>query len=373
MNQTEPLLFTVPLSFTAHGLAQSQAQHQPAPRAKQTYLNALAVYAVDYYLRCLGIETDPTQADWRDPVISKFMSIADLRLAAGGKLECCVVLPGDQALEVSADAWEDRDGYMVVQLDTMLKMATLLGFTAQPVSQLPLTQLRSLAEFPSYLAQMQAASLAALSPAIVSPAIAPSETPSEAPSETLAETLAETLTSAEILAETSADHAMIPSDISGSGISGSVGNTKMAIRLRNWLEGTIEAGWQSLEAVLGDDRLPVPVRSGQPFAITVRQAKLLDTGIDLGGHAVVLSLAITVNPDTSMNVLVQLYPQPGTARLPANVRLVMLTETGEVVQQVWAREQDNYIQLKHFRGEAGDIFEIQVWLDDLCIAESFIL
>lgn len=350
MNQTEPLLFTVPLSFTAHGLAQSQAQHQPTHRAKQTYLNALAVYAVDYYLRCLGIETDPTQADWCDPVISKFMSIADLGLAVGGKLECCVVLPGDQALEVSADAWEDRDGYMAVQLDTTLKMATLLGFTAQPVSQLPLTQLRSLAEFPSYLAEMQA-----VSSAIVSPAIAPPET--------LAETLAETAT----------DHAMIPSDISGSVISGSVGNTKMAIRLRNWLEGTIEAGWQSLEAVLGDDRLPVPVRSGQPFAITVRQAKLLDTGIDLGGHAVVLSLAITVNPDTSMNVLVQLYPQPGTARLPVNVRLVMLTETGEVVQQVWAREQDNYIQLKHFRGEAGDIFEIQVWLDDLCIAESFIL
>jgi hypothetical protein len=149
---------------------------------------------------------------------------------------------------------------------------------------------------------------------------------------------------------------------------------KQVIHLRNWVEGIVDAGWQSLEEIVGGDRLNlVPVRGTQPFEITVRHAKLLDTGMELGDHAVVLSLAITVNPDTSMNVLVQLYPKPGTSRLPANVRLVMLTEAGEVIQQVCAREQDNYIQLKHFRGEAGDIFEIQVCLDDLCIAESFVL
>ncbi|NJL19827.1 MAG: DUF1822 family protein [Leptolyngbyaceae cyanobacterium SM1_3_5] len=86
-----------------------------------------------------------------------------------------------------------------------------------------------------------------------------------------------------------------------------------------------------------------------------------------------LSLAITLNLDTSMNVLVQTYPAPGHAHLPPNLKLLMMSETGDRLQEVCSREQDNYIQLKHFRGEAGDSFDIQVRLDHVSITESFVL
>ena len=65
---TEPLLFTVPLSFEAHSIAQHfQRQQSPTQKAKQVYLNTLAVYAVDFYLRCLGFELNPEQSDSRNP------------------------------------------------------------------------------------------------------------------------------------------------------------------------------------------------------------------------------------------------------------------------------------------------------------------
>ncbi|MCU0566843.1 MAG: DUF1822 family protein [Oculatellaceae cyanobacterium Prado106] len=147
-------------------------------------------------------------------------------------------------------------------------------------------------------------------------------------------------------------------------------NLPPKINLRKWLEGTVEAGWQLLDKP--DSPAFVAVRSSDQFEITVRQAKLIDVGIDLGNHSVVLSLAITLNPDTSMNVRVQVHPA-SQAHLPPNLKLAMLSETAEVLQEVCAREQDSYIQLRHFQGEAGDSFDIQLSLGQIQILESFIL
>lgn len=310
MNQTvKPLSFTVPLSFEAHAVAQQQSPHQ------QTYLKALAVYAVEFYLRCLGIETDPDQSDWRDPWMAKFIDVADLWLKPYGKLECCVLLPDAEVLSISPDAWTERIGYMAVQFAPNLKSATLIGFTPMPVTNLPLAELQSLGQFLVYL------------------------------------------------------QSLVISDASAA-----ISTNPPMTNLRKWLEGVVEAGWQQIEAVLGGGQMQmVAVRSQNHYEITVRQAKLIDVGMALDGQSVVLSLAITLNPDTSMNVLVQTYPASKSSYLPPDLKLTMLSETGELLQEVRSREQDSYIQLRHFRGEAGDSFEIQVSLNEVCISESFIL
>ncbi|MBW4464029.1 MAG: DUF1822 family protein [Pegethrix bostrychoides GSE-TBD4-15B] len=306
MNQTVALTgFTVPLSYEAHAIAQ---------QSPQLYLKALTVYAVELYLRCLGIEADPGQSDWRDPWMAKFIDVADLWVEPYGKLECCTVLPGAERLHVAADAWADRIGYLAVQFDPSLKSATLLGFTPTPSAELPLTELQPLDQFPLYLQRLSPENQRA------------------------------------------------------------VGSNRQIIRLRKWLTGIAETGWQTFEEVLGDSqRQMATVRSPEQFEIAVRQAKLIDVGMDLGEQSVVLSLAITLNPDTSMNVLVQTYPAPGSSYLPPNLKLTMLSETGDHLQEVCSRAQDSYIQLRHFRGEAGDSFDIQITIDHASISESFIL
>jgi hypothetical protein len=147
-------------------------------------------------------------------------------------------------------------------------------------------------------------------------------------------------------------------------------NFNPVVNLRDWLDGVVEVGWQVVAAPEGTR--PIAVRASDHFAITVRQAKLLDVGMDLGDHSVVLSLAITLNHDTSMNVLVQIHPTLGQRYLPSGLKLKMLNET-MVLQEVCSRQQDSYIQLRHFRGEAGDSFDIEVILDQVSIVESFIL
>jgi hypothetical protein len=58
-NLSESLTFTVPLSSSAHHLAEQFCRQQSnQKKAKQVYLNTLAVSAVNFYLRCMGVETD---------------------------------------------------------------------------------------------------------------------------------------------------------------------------------------------------------------------------------------------------------------------------------------------------------------------------
>lgn len=152
----EPLIFTVPLSFEAHSLAEKFRRQQSSPqKAKQVYLNTLAVYAVDFYLRCLGIETEIERSDSRNPLSLKFMTVADLWVKSIGRLECCSVFPESTVLQIVDEVRTDRIGYVVVKFERSLKEATIVGFTPTAVAELPLSQLRTLAEFLEYLNQLQ--------------------------------------------------------------------------------------------------------------------------------------------------------------------------------------------------------------------------
>ncbi len=287
-------------------------RHLSQPNARQPYLKALAVYAVEFYLRCLGISASSEQSDWRAPWLAKLIDVADLWVEPYGKLECCVLWPDAELLPIADDAWADRIGYMAVQLEPTLKAATLLGFTPTPSPNLPLSELQSLEQFPAYLQSLPSPAATPAQPAVA--------------------------------------------------------------RLRLWLEGAVENGWCSLEDLLGVAQMPrLAVRTQNQYEITVRQAKLIDVGMVLGEQSVVLSLAITLNPDTSMNVLAQVYPNLQAKHLPPQLQLAMLSETGELLQEVCSREQDNYIQLRHFRGEAGDSFELRISLGQISVSESFIL
>lgn len=306
MSQTsEQLTFTVPLSFEAHALAQEFRRLQSSSqKAKQIYLNTLAVYAVDHYLHCLGFETDVKQSDSRNPVYLKIMDVADLWVKQLGRLECRPVLPESQVCQIPPDAWSDRIGYIAVQMSQSLKQATLLGFTQTAAAEIPLSQLRSLTELPEYLNQIR---------------------------------------------------------------------QPVAVNLQAWLRGFVETSWQTVEAVLGQNQLSLaPVRQVDSLQPTINRAKLIDLGMQLGEQAVVLAIAVAQVSHEKVKVSFQVRPRSGETYLPANLRLVMLSESNEVIQEVQSRSQDNYIQLRRFDGQPGDQFQIQIALNDVIVTESFI-
>nr|MCU0547696.1 DUF1822 family protein [Oscillatoriaceae cyanobacterium Prado104] len=137
----EPITFTVPLSFEAHDIAQQCAKKSIPTRFKQVYLNTLAVYAVDSYLRCMGLETNLEKSESRDSLMLKFVDVADLDVAGIGKIECRPVLPDSQICRVPSDAWEDRIAWVAVQLNQSLTEATLLGFARSTAAEIPVAEL----------------------------------------------------------------------------------------------------------------------------------------------------------------------------------------------------------------------------------------
>jgi hypothetical protein len=151
--EIEAWTFTVPLALEAHAQAEQFRRSQPNPhKAKQVYLNTLAVYAVNTYLQCRGFETDLDKSASYDPVMQMLMDTADLVVKNRGKLECRPVLPDAEVVCVPAEVWEERIGYVAVQMHESLREATLLGFVKKVArSELPLSQLRSLEELPRYL------------------------------------------------------------------------------------------------------------------------------------------------------------------------------------------------------------------------------
>ena len=157
MNQTSVNpSFVVPLSFAAHQIAEQQLQQQINPQqSKRAYLNALAVYAVDYYLRCMGWEPDPQSSDRYNSLFQKFMDVADLRVPGLGRLECRPVLPDREVCEIPIEAWKDRIGYIAVQLNQSLRQAEILGFVSTPVAAIPLDRLQPLDDLLLHLEQIQ--------------------------------------------------------------------------------------------------------------------------------------------------------------------------------------------------------------------------
>lgn len=148
-----------------------------------------------------------------------------------------------------------------------------------------------------------------------------------------------------------------------------VGHQKRIItKLSQWLQGVFEEGWQAIDTLINPEaNLALRIRSVEEG---VKRCKLIDLGMQLGNQTVALLVNIT-ETEEKLGILIQLHPTGGKRYLPPNLKLTLLSNPGKILQQVQARGQDNYIQLKPFKGEAGKCFSIEVSLLDISARQDF--
>jgi hypothetical protein len=154
-SQSEILPITIPLitRLKAEQFCRYQAQKS---KAKQVYLNTLAVSVVNSYLNLIGWSTNLEASDSWNPILQTMMDVADLLIPNYGKLECRVVLDDQDTVIIPPEVWSERIGYVIVRLNKFLNQATILGFIRQVQQrELPLTQLEPLTKFPTYLSQQK--------------------------------------------------------------------------------------------------------------------------------------------------------------------------------------------------------------------------
>jgi len=115
---------------------------------------------------------------------------------------------------------------------------------------------------------------------------------------------------------------------------------------------------------------------GNPKA-GVRKARLIDLGMQLGSHTVVLIVAIMPRADGRIGVFLQVQPAGKLPNLPPHLKLTVLSASGEIMLQVEARsdeqEQGKDKSLEgRFSPPPGTRFRVRVGLDDVSVTEDFI-
>jgi hypothetical protein len=297
-------------------IAKQFALEQPnRQKAEQVFFNTLAVCVVHDYLQWMGISTEINAGYSWNTIARLGSDVADLQVTGLGVLECRPIRENQQICRIPPEVWGDRIGYVVVQIEDSLKAANILGFINRIESEyIPLSQLQ--------------------------------------PVETLLTTLS----------------ALRRNAIASSTASSTTSYTNF---LSQWWQGIFGEDWQDLAAIFGSQNIAYNFRaSPQDKKEEIERAKLIDLQMQLGSQMVVLLVALTPESD-NIAVRVRLYPPDGEIYLPSNLRLALLSTSGDILQEVRSRRQDNYIQLARFTGEKGERFSIQVALENATIAENF--
>jgi hypothetical protein len=310
INSQASNFFTVPLTKIAHGYAQKFYQeHSSSAKKKQIYLNTLAVYAVDYYLKCLGITTSLKASDSWNPVAQSLANIADLVVSKRGRLECCPVWSDSDICEVSSDTWTDRIGYVVVWLDSDLTQATLLGFSQSVAAgKLLISKLQPLENLASYLDRL------------------------------------------EVNLEV-------------------VSHKGWLEKIRQILSST----WQQVEPLLApssleNDQLAVGYRSGTVASqIGYLATDIIDFHEGYLVHGMRLNIAIIPQPESAeMDVLVEL----SGSNLPTDLELIVREATGEIIISAIAQSEDSSICLQ-FSRQWQETFTLEVFKDKFLYVKNW--
>jgi hypothetical protein len=311
---TEPLTFTVSLALSAHTKAKQFSRHHPSPqKAEHVYFNTLAVYAVNFYLQCLGFEADLSASDSWNPVMQTLMDVADLEIKDCGKLECRPVLFDDQVCYFPEEVWLERVGYVAVQLNKSLTEATLLGFSEKAeTKEIPLSQLQSLEDLPKYLRSVK----------------------------------------------------QVPIHLREwfEGVFANGWQTVSALFSTEAVNPVLNARSGSLAETAANQEV-----------VGVQGGKLIDLGMQLAGYPVTLIVTIVpASVNEKMLLCVKIFPAGDQICLPPSLQLIVLDEAGAICLQGRARNADNWMQLQ-FTGKPKERFSVKVAFGDASITENFVI
>ena len=132
------------------------------------------------------------------------------------------------------------------------------------------------------------------------------------------------------------------------------------INLQQWLQEIFTEGWEAVEELL------TPRTPSLAFRFSsVRRAKLIEL-------VTPVILVITLIPEANKNLVIhlQVYPQGEQGELPSNLKLMVLTETGEIFREVITNSGDTLLRYE-FSGSPREKFGIKMELGETSYSQNF--
>ena len=345
-------ILSLSINTKEHDLARQFALEQDTPqKGKQVYLNTLAILATHDLLEWLGIESDLEIGDSWNPAVRCFHDVADLVIPDLGIIECRPVLPGETIISLPVEVTEDRIAYIAVQFQEQLNEVQLLGFCPATDPQPEVIEIASLEPIETlidYIDQLEESLVLSMVPEAdyLKPEI-----------------------------KTSIDISLDRTE--------SLELDSTVTNLHQWfsnLDAIYDKSWQKLDDFinsLGGNQSPrfaMGLRSSSPNpelpSESVRKAK----EIDLWQNRMALIINCQQKNDEKTYIFIRLYPfLAEEIYLPSGVAIIILDELGNIFSKVQAGNKNKMLEMREFRGEAGENFTIKVTLGNMNYTENFVI
>lgn len=368
------LLISVPLTSKDREIAKGFATEHPNPeKRQQVYRNTLAVLATQRYFNMLDIPSELEASNSWNKSKRTTQDVADLFVSEiQDRIECRPIHADDDRCYIPQEAWQDRAGYIVVELKEGEREGIIRGYIPTvSVEQLPLSYLRPLDLLFDRIA------LGILAP----------EQPSNEPINTLRKWLsggagAKWLSPRRLpksivmqyaeIAYSAGEDDRLNREISNlyrldsdrAALPAYEASTSPADALRVLIEQTQDdvTRWKAAE-------LLHRVLPEHPSAAAI---KAKDLGMYLSGHKIALLVGIIMKPDGRALVMTRVYPMEDLGILPRGLTLSGCSPSGQILFEVQARQHDDCIQFL-FTMDVGDEFMLQVSLGTAKVTENFVI
>ena len=338
-------IVTVPLPISTAALAQADAFAVRHPNAAKVRRNTLAVWVVNEYLGLMGISTELEKSDSWHPITRLISDTADL-ITSQGTLECRAIdgtvdLDGntwnDRTCDVPAEVWDDRVGYIFVQLDEANQMAEILGFLPSVESEsVALNQIQPFDDLFDHLYTMNA--------------------------ESVADSLKRSVQT-------------IQSSIQ-----------KSTTRLTNWFQDQIDESWQAIENLSLSPAYAFRTRRPAGQMTIVRRGKQLSFGDWTDASKVCqvsLVMAIrspVVSADSELDandaevstIELSLYPVLPATKLPKGLTVKVVDDDNQVALPPETIVDEELLEIE-FAGSIGEEFSVVLQWSEFEVQEYFVI
>lgn len=302
------------ISPAALRLAEKWSRQQAnKEKSQQVLLNTLSVSFVNFYLECMGFETDIEASDSWNPVEQTLMDVADLLIKNLGKLECRPVLENSQFVYVPPEVQSNRIGYVVVKISESLQSAKLLGFIQEVfIDNLPINSLQPLENLLKHLESLE---------------VKKTQSP-----------------------------------------------VQDVVNLKRWLENIFESSWFPIESIFLTEPVCEFRSSEDKLKNFFERAKLIDFDIQANRTSVgiVVKVSHEENISDEMDILVELRPKDCQYYLPASLHVMILDDEGTAVLEAKSKNDNKKVALE-FSASVGDTFSVKIALGDISVIENFVL
>lgn len=374
MNVNEPCLnlnlspMSIPLPLTQRSIALANAaalKYASPEKSQQIRLNTLAILAMNDFLGWLQVPTDVAKGDsWGK--LAALMDTADLVLPGLGTLECRPIVgpvrwnesSGDeghldqaseptpwksQTAHVPAEVWDDRIGFVMIQIDEEHKLAELLGFTQTVETEaFPLSQLQPMTALIDRLEALQPKTFS----------IPVLRSSFSTLTNTLTSTLAQTVEPA-------------------------------VARISDWFHETLEAGWQTVESLSLPPAFAFRLREPADRDASFRICRGKVINLDLENVMVrsvprQVSLVVSIQPSfdsadpeslPETQVTLSFYPTIPNLTLPP-FHAAIRDDAGVVHYEGDAAAIDEFLEFE-FNCGADEEFEVLISGADFNVSERF--